>query len=108
MPPLRKLVHTIQIVARSITEEIVGFLSIAGIALGGCVVVAVLARWVVKNVRDIYEAGRKAGYQEAMRDVIADQMVREQEAARSSRSTSHTWSESIVGRSDMPARIDRN
>jgi len=86
----------------------VGFLSIAGIALGGLVVVTFVARWIVKNVRDIYEAGRKAGYQEAMRDVIADQMVREQEAARGSRSSSHTWSESLVGRSDMPAQADRN
>lgn len=84
-----------------------GFLSIAGIALGGVVVLGLGARWVVKNVRDIYEAGRKAGYQEAMRDVIADQMVREQEAARTSRPNTHSWNDALVGRSDMPGRFDR-
>jgi hypothetical protein len=83
----------------------VGLLGIAGIAAGGIIVVVVAARWVVSTVRDIYESGRKAGYQEAMRDVIADHMVREQEAARSNRASA--WGDTVIGRSDMPAHLDR-
>ena len=50
-------------------------------AASGIVVLALGIRWVRSTVRDIYRAGHEAGYQEAMRDFIADQMVREREAA---------------------------
>lgn len=54
---------------------------VVAVAAAGVVGLLLGIRWVRSTVRDIYRAGHEAGYQEAMRDFIADQMVREREAA---------------------------